>query len=1407
MTSNPTRVRRLNLRAVLVLSACVVVAAASLLALNARRGRSGRQALLKEARACRELQHIDLALAYLDRCLALDHGDLEALEIKADILAGRARSEEQITEAIAVHTLLLGLDPENPSRNQTRTRLAELNLRIPGRARAAEALARELLRRGDDNAVAHRLLAESLEAAGRDGDRDALQEALREYEAARRLDPRDEAAAVRLSALLDEPLKRGEDALRVLDDLVATNRDQPRRLASAYLARARFHARRRERDQTRAELDRAAEAAVDDPEIRLDAAEIAVGVGDVEAGRKFLRGLSDAKVEPLRVKLVEGRIDYLEHRPDDAVHSWREGLLLTGGSDADLTWRLASMLIDSGRVEEAEPLISQFRRLVGGVEAPPTYRYLRGFAYLKSNRPAEAVVELEAIRNKVDPSLEGYVYFLLGQAHEAMRDSVKAVDAYRHAVRLLNDAGDAWIAIARLLADDRPNEAASTLEQGLQTLPNDPKLLVAIAQAAWRRQLRLPPASRSWTELEAAIERARNVAANSVDLALVQADLAAARDGLEQADAVLAAAARVNPRAEPLWIARARSLALRGRAADALELLDQAVAVAGPIPDFFVARTSILLAQGRRRDARDTLENALEKVPQNRRAPLWKALGELDQGRGDLPAARRAYEEWARALPEDPKPRAALVAVALARGDDREIRAAVDALKPVGNANSPAWRLARVEELLHTLAADKPAATPNKADLDARRDEARRWINELHREYPQLAAPYVLEGRLSERLNKPEDAVQAYRRALELDPGSTALRPLVALLVRLKKDRELADLAKSPAAVPGFQELAAVEALKQGDDAFVEQLAARLVETDPRAVDLRLWQARVLNTLGKPAEAEAVLRALISRRPRDPNPRIALMLVQISQKQAREAAATFEELRAQAQADRPELLWAQCCRILGDAPRADEFFRAAARLWPDDMTVAETVVAHFEAAGRPNDVEAVTRDVLARRPGLGWATRRLAVSLARRDHDPAAWNEALALVGPEPRGDDNADDRLARAQVYALSPIPKHHARAVAILEELNADIPGSVALHELLARLLLRQGRPADARPHAALVARPDNATPDQIALYASTLTALRELDEADRQYKRLVALHPNNPAAFETQARILHARDHNDQALQILDDLLALKIREHAPDALAIGARCLGLASEFKRPDDLRRLVQRLETLGPTARLYAARFLNEHADPDAARALAETALKSGDARAVGRLALELALAQPVDQPWLDLADRSLSHALAADPDDVDLLWSMSLVRHTQRRYDDEVALYKAMIAAKPKHLDFLNNLAWTLSEGLRRPAEALVYADQAVAALGRRPGLLDTRGTILLRLGRIDEAVRDLEEAARGAPSASVWFHLARAYQAAQRHNEFHAARDRALHAGLSEDSLEPGDRAAWDSVMKAP
>ena len=122
---------------------------------------------------------------------------------------------------------------------------------------------------------------------------------------------------------------------------------------------------------------------------------------------------------------------------------------------------------------------------------------------------------------------------------------------------------------------------------------------------------------------------------------------------------------------------------------------------------------------------------------------------------------------------------------------------------------------------------------------------------------------------------------------------------------------------------------------------------------------------------------------------------------------------------------------------------------------------------------------------------------------------------------------------------------------------------------------------------------------------------------------------------------------------------------------------------------------------------------------------------------------------------------DAALEKAVAAFPENVRILLEAGGVRIRQNRHDDAISLYEKALAVRPQHPATLNNLAALLACKPDRLEEALGYVDKALAVPANRnvPAVLDTKGMVLLAMGRNEEAIQWFEKAIAGkAPGAGA-------------------------------------------------
>ena len=252
----------------------------------------------------------------------------------------------------------------------------------------------------------------------------------------------------------------------------------------------------------------------------------------------------------------------------------------------------------------------------------------------------------------------------------------------------------------------------------------------------------------------------------------------------------------------------------------------------------------------------------------------------------------------------------------------------------------------------------------------------------------------------------------------------------------------------------------------------------------------------------------------------------------------KEAAATVEQIRTRVKTDRPELLWAQCYRAVGDLAGPTSATSEALRRWPDDLAVRGRGDRLLRADRPQAEAEASLRYLRS-------ATRRSAgrrgswPSLAGHAGDRAAWDEALALIGPT-AGPTTSPTTCSPGRPSTPRGPSRAPPAGVEILEGLLAELPAggrrtSCWPGSCSPRARRRgPGRTPRGPPATRRHARGDPALRRHPARAG-------DLDEAERQLDRLAKVDPDGLPVVELSARILAARGKAEEAAACLEKAFA--------------------------------------------------------------------------------------------------------------------------------------------------------------------------------------------------------------------------------------------------------------------------
>jgi tetratricopeptide (TPR) repeat protein len=725
----------------------------------------------------------------------------------------------------------------------------------------------------------------------------------------------------------------------------------------------------------------------------------------------------------------------------------------------------------------------------------------------------------------------------------------------------------------------------------------------------------------------------------------------------------------------------------------------------------FLDHGKALLEAGKPEKARVELRNALQLSPNNANVRYQNAL--VEEQLADYPRALSLYQA---AIDADPALDAA--------------RARLARLYMFGN---------EAEQALIVL----------NAGLTARPDSV-----------PLLAIRAAVKARLQD----PAGAIEDGEHALRISPSDEVSAIVVAGLYsannRVAEARALLESAvtRLPASAD-LREVLAQFYAAQGELPKTEQALIDLVKLKPRVIPARTMLARFYVGIGRIDAAEQVMRKAMADFPDQSALREAFVQL-LAEK--RGLAAAEAELRSMIAAKPKER---DLQFLLGRYLEQDKQFEQAEALYRTiiesegkrsaGLVARDRLAALFLQQGRAAEViRPLVADVLAENPRDEEALRiRSGLYLAANDAKSAIVDlRALARDHPENVG---VQRQLARA--YLMSGDGQ---LGEDLLKQLVANDPKDAAARSDLVQYYLQLGRPLQARALADQLVQldPKNVDYQQAAFraavggmdFVAAATAVSAVEgatperplgpflagvlaesqgkgeEAVRQYRRSLDLDPAAQDPLGAAIRQLVLQKKADKALQLVDD---------------INAKVPGYGFGLNLRGELLAGLQRW--------------------PEAAASFEAAAKATPHSWLPYRNLALLRMAQKDPEGALLVLKDAAGKAEQTEPVTVDL----AMLLQRLGRQDEAIAAYESLIARHPESDVGANNLAMLLI-ATRSDAASLRQANDLVArfAQSKNADYLDTRGWVLLKLGRAPEAVPVLEQAVAMAPEeGATRYHLA--------------------------------------------
>ncbi len=1069
---------------------------------------------------------------------------------------------------------------------------------------------------------------------------------------------------------------------------------------------------------------------------------------------------------------------------------------------------------------------------------------------------------------RIDTTLQAQ--FLLGSIQFRLGEWVEAAAAYDEAARLAPTLHQARIAAARAyLAAGRPRLAADRAEQALATAKTVEAWLV-LAAAEFQDQVATPPAERNWQRFQEALdvlEQAKPELAKSspwridfirVDYLMAEARAAANAQTVPTEVTELLKVAETTYAAEKaFWLQICLAYQNLGLLADAERALTQLRSAGGSSLEVAVAESRLASQRNDFEAAEKILEDAAKAVSENDRAGLRAELLRVATASKNVEKARSILLDDHRAQPRDLSVLRRLAELDLEQRDFAAVDTWVkDAAQPA-NGNSGAL----LALYLRSWRSYLTAGSDSKDSLKQTQSDLEQVV--LAR--PAWAAAVALKGLVELRTGQRDQAVTDLERAVNL--GERRLFVYEQLIALLESQQRWSDaegyLSRLAGELPKSQGLAEAAAnyelyRDQPQDAVKiarESLAQR--PSDPRA---HRWLGRMLVITGAYDEAERTLEKAVELAPADPATWSGLLSLHERTKQREKAEQVLTRLAQNRQVDATQksLLLAQGYESIGQQDAAQQQFSDLASRSASDLNM-QLRVAQFQLKANPRDAETTLRKVLAQHKDSHAARRMLALAVASQGEKGLEEAQAL-LTQAGVDGTIANDDHRIRALLLVQQGGVANLDRAVQIVEGLvmgkASPTPGD---RQLLAQLYERQSRVIDdpaqiedklqsAQKQWEEAASASDAPPASLAAViqflarrnrkAEALPWLDKLETAvNAQPKRtseLVALVVQMQVlagASDRSAKWLAAVDQtgaNGLRALILEAQVAADRDPQADLEGLIEPRAAALVTAATTPADRARLFGGLGELYTSLKNHAAAerwhrqlvalapeqypllvgsLTRQERLADAIDVCGEATKADSTTRPAMVLTVALTEGRPTEQDFKQAAP-IIAAAVAKFPADVNLLYAVSLVNLLEQNYDDGIDHYRQILKANPQHVPALNNLAMLLAERPAARDEAIRLIDRAIEIVGKDPGLLDTKGAILVYSSRPVEALPLLLSATRDDNAdPRHHLHLAVAYRDLGKLDEAKAQLKIAIDRKLDRQLLMPTDQRLLAELQAQP
>ena len=805
------------------------------------------------------------------------------------------------------------------------------------------------------------------------------------------------------------------------DQAIAANRGSAR----AYILRSMFLLRQNKSDQAVADLEKAQQCDLSNPDERIGLAAGWLQAGDpAKAKQQLEQVFSSDPTNPALwrtwARLALGSDDSQQGRwvADEAL----KNLGKNAGSFLPLAIEL---YIYADRPEQARVCLEELERMQEDVSLAAFYRGM--LAELGKDWASAA----GAYRQSIELGMRTErVYFKAAGAYAAMDDRTSAIQLLRSFLYQHPDSFESQLLLGRLLVENGLlAEAESAFLQALRLKPDSARAHLLYRRVQVQRMALKPSADQQeLAQLETALaEMLKQDGSMEVQLLVFETAVQSGR--FEKAAEILTSLKAQNPDDSRIVLAQIDLLLAQKQTQQAIGVLQDALRRFGQVPELVRTLAAALVRQKEYDKAIKVLSEASRSFTDQqlkRRFTFWTA--DIMSLAGNDAQAGQLLLDYINANSSDIMARRCLLNVSVKTGNTDFLQKQVDAIRQLEGPRGWQWRY----------------------------EQARQWFSgESFREYysqivslltdnlrsnPDDRQSLLLLAASHEKTGNFRLAVTAYEDALSRNPDDidiviAAIGALYRAEEYRRADEILSRVISEGAGDPRLKRFELQSCLRQGKLAPASVILEQMLSESSENRDIRLALALLKIRQGEFDAAGNLIEPILQKEP-DFVPGIAVMVQSnLAQGKNDDALSLCDQTVARLKNAAAYNLRCRTYLILGRVSEALHDVQALENLDKQNLETLLICGQLYAACGRMDRAIETTQKALTKDPQSFPAQKQAAILLlARPEHRQAGRQLLEQALARKP---DDADLRLIKSRLLFEKQTLPSHEQAVQILNEL----------------------------------------------------------------------------------------------------------------------------------------------------------------------------------------------------------------------------------------------------------------------------------------------------------------------------------------------------------------------------------